>query len=332
MDPLSQAVLGASASQSIAQKETIVVATIMGLLAGMSPDLDALIRSPTDPLLFLEYHRQFTHSLIFIPFGALICAAILHPLIGQKRGLQFRFSLLFCLIGYATHALLDTCTTYGTQLFWPFSSQRLAWNTISIIDPLFTLPVFGLVVLAARKKLPVFGRFALIWAIIYPTIGLLQRDRAEAIGWEIARERGHKPIQLEAKPSFGNLLLWKVVYETKEHFYVDAVRAGIKIKKFTGNSVQKLVIERDLPWLNLQSQQAKDIERFRWFSNNYIAKDPKFPNRIIDIRYSMIPNQIDPLWSLQVSPEALVNQHADYIVTRERSDSKLAIFKNMLFY
>jgi len=331
MDPLSQAVLGASATQSIATQKTIVAATILGLLSGMAPDLDTFIRSSSDPLLFLEYHRQFTHSLIFIPLGALICAAILHPLIGKRRGLKFTQTLLFCILGYATHALLDSCTNYGTQLLWPFTDQRLAWNTISIIDPLFTLPILGLIILAARKKTPILGRIALAWAITYPTIGLIQKDRAEQLGWEIAKERGHKPIKLEAKPSFGNLLVWKTVYETEDRFYVDAARVGYQGKTFKGDSVEKLVIERDLPWLNLDSQQAKDIERFRWFSNNYIAKDPNIPNRIIDIRYSMVPNQINALWSLELSPKALVDQHAKYIINRERSDSQLRIFKNMLF-
>ena len=38
----------------------------------MAPDLDVLFQSPTDPILFLEFHRQFTHSLVFIPIGALL--------------------------------------------------------------------------------------------------------------------------------------------------------------------------------------------------------------------------------------------------------------------
>jgi len=36
---------------------------MLGFLSGMAPDLDILIRSSTDPLLSLEYHRQFTHFL-----------------------------------------------------------------------------------------------------------------------------------------------------------------------------------------------------------------------------------------------------------------------------
>ncbi len=46
----------------------------------MAADLDVLIKSSTDPLLALEYHRHFTHSLLFIPVGALVCTLLLRPL------------------------------------------------------------------------------------------------------------------------------------------------------------------------------------------------------------------------------------------------------------
>ena len=73
MDPLSQGVLGASLPQASSNRQQVAIAGVFGFLAGMAPDLDVLIRSSTDPLLFLEYHRQFTHSLIFIPVGGLLC-------------------------------------------------------------------------------------------------------------------------------------------------------------------------------------------------------------------------------------------------------------------
>ena len=112
--------------------------TFIGALAGMAPDLDVLIRSNTDPLLFLEYHRQFTHSLLFIPLGSLLCALVFWKTIG--RGINFSTVWLAAFLGYLTHGLLDACTTYGTLLLWPFSDARIAWNTIAVIDPLFTLP------------------------------------------------------------------------------------------------------------------------------------------------------------------------------------------------
>ena len=70
MDPLSQAVVGAAVPQSFAPRQHLGTITLLGALAGMAPDLDVLIRSSTDPLLFLEYHRQFTHSFFFIPLAA----------------------------------------------------------------------------------------------------------------------------------------------------------------------------------------------------------------------------------------------------------------------
>ncbi len=200
MDPLTQGVLGAALPQASVSKKTVAIAGIVGFLSGMAADLDVLIRSTTDPLLFLEYHRQFTHSLVFIPIGGMLCALFLHALFGRRAGLSFKQSYIYCTLGYATHALLDACTTYGTMLFWPFSDMRVAWNTISIIDPLFTLPILTLVVLAGYRKRIWFGRVALLWAFAYMGLGVWQRNAAIDMGYEIAFARGHAPLRLEAKP------------------------------------------------------------------------------------------------------------------------------------
>lgn len=331
MDPLTQGVLGATLPQAATKNGRYAAsAGLFGFLAGMSADLDVLIRSSTDPLLFLEYHRQFTHSLVFIPFGGVICALILHKLLGKRRGLSFRQSWLFCTLGYATHALLDACTTYGTMLLWPFSDARFAWNTISIIDPLFTLPLLLAVVLAARRRRPFYARLGLAWACIYMALGLLQRNEAVEMGYALAAERGHQPMRLEAKPSFANILVWKIVYETGDRYYVDAVRAGLAPRVFSGDSLQKLDIDRDMPWLDHRSQQARDIERFRWFSNGYIARDPLFENRIIDIRYSMIPNEVAPLWSIELRREAGRDEHAAYRVHRDVGGNRAALMWSMV--
>lgn len=331
MDPLTQGVLGAALPQaSAARGKRVATAGLLGFLAGMAADLDVLIRSSSDPLLFLEYHRQFTHSLIFIPVGGLICAALLHLVLGRKRGLEFRQSWLYCTLGYATHALLDACTTYGTMLFWPFSDVRIAWNTISVIDPLFTLPLLLAVVLAGKRSRPLFARLGLLWACCYMALGLWQRNEAMEMGYALAAQRGHTPLRLEAKPSFANILVWKTVYETHDKYHVDAVRASVAPRVFRGNSVDKLDIPRDLPWLQQDSQQARDIERFRWFSNGYIARDPRFPNRVIDIRYSIIPNELAPLWSIELRPGASSDEHAAYLVHRDAGGGRASKMWQML--
>jgi len=330
MDPLTQGVLGAAFPQATSAPRHAASAGLLGFLAGMAADLDVLIQSSSDPLLFLEYHRQFTHSLVFIPVGGMICAVLLHGLIGRRRSLSFRQTWLFCTLGYATHALLDACTTYGTMLFWPFSDTRIAWNTISIIDPLFTIPLLVAVLLAARRRKPVYARVALCWALCYMALGLWQRNEAVDMGNALAAQRGHSPLRLEAKPSFANILVWKIVYETDDRFYVDAVRAGLAPRVFKGASVQKLDVDRDIPWLERGSQQARDIERFRWFSNGYIARDPVYANRVIDIRYSMIPNEVAPLWSIELRPEAGRGEHAAYLVHRDTGGGRFTRMWNML--
>ena len=76
MDPISQGVVGGIFSQSLSRKTEERLASITGFLAGMTADLDVLIKSEADPLLTIQYHRHFTHCLLFIPIGGLICATI----------------------------------------------------------------------------------------------------------------------------------------------------------------------------------------------------------------------------------------------------------------
>jgi inner membrane protein len=329
MDPVSQAVLGASAAQSGADARQMRVAAAVGILGGMAPDLDVLIRSPADPLLFLEYHRHFTHALLFIPVGSLLVAVLCHALFA-RRYLDFRKTWFYAALGYATHGVLDACTTYGTQLLWPFSDARIAWNLVSVIDPLFTLPVLALVLLSVLRRSRRAAVIALAWSIVYPLLGLVQRERAEAVGLEQALARGHAPVRLEAKPSFANILLWKVVYETEDRFHVDTVRAGFSPRFYAGESVPVLDVAAHFPWLSPDSQQARDIERFRWFSNGYIALHPRDPLQVIDMRYSMVPNEIEPLWTIRLDPRAGREAHVEYLASRDAGGDRLQRFREML--
>ena len=330
MDPLTQGLVGASLALSASKKQHLVVAGSLGLLAGMAPDLDLLIRSTKDPLLFLEFHRQFTHSLFFIPIGSFICALILHPLIAKKGGLSFKQSWWYCGLGYATHGLLDACTSYGTQLLWPFTDTRYSWSTVSVIDPLFTLPILFTLILGLMKRNPWYPRIAVVWALVYLTFGMYQRDRAEEAGWALAEARRHTPQRLEAKPTFANTLVWKVIYETEHHYHVDAIRAGRSIKTYTGESIAKLNVAADFPWLDPASQQAKDIERFRWFSDGFIARDPNKGLRVIDVRYSIVPNEINALWGIELSEIADKGTHAEYTTHRDSSQQSRQAFIEML--
>ena len=327
MDPLSQGTVGAAFAQSVANKNNIFKISVIGFLAGLAPDLDILIKSPTDPILFLEYHRQFTHSLFFIPFGSLIVALILFPFV--KSSMSMKTVYYASLLGYATHGLLDSCTSYGTQLFWPFSNERVTWNNISIIDPLFTIPALILVVIAIKTKKKIFSFFSIGWIIFYLSLGFIQYERALLAAVELAQVRGHSPERLTLKPSFGNLILWKSIYQHKETFYVDAIRAAQSSTWCTGESIRVFDYQYHLPNLEKESQQKKDIERFRWFSQDYLGYD-KERNIVTDVRYSMIPNQIASMWGLMIDEQRGVSEHAIWWTSRSLDQSQIDLFKNML--
>ncbi len=367
MDPITQGALGATAGQIIKKNGKVLPISLMGALAAMSPDLDVLIRSSEDPLLSLEFHRQFTHSLLFIPYGALICAVLLHALIGRRHGLKFWHSYGICLLGYGTHALLDACTTYGTLLLWPLSLERFAWNTIAVVDFFYTLPILFALALGLKYQSPWPARIAVFWVFFYPYLGHIQKEKAEEAAKyhldKLSRSHFEKALvqpelnllrydkikSLGAKPSMSNIVLWKIVYEAEGRFHVDAIRVGIfqdaqDSTYYPGDSVEKLDIGRDLSWLDPDSQQAKDLERFSWFSMDFVAVDksnftPKHNNdtdeqdavRIMDIRYSMIPNEIKPLWSIELNRSASDKEHVSFENHRDTSSEVRQRFFDMLF-
>ena len=258
-----------------------------------------------------------------MPIGGLICASIFWVLlhyIFNKTNLSFIKVYLFSTAGYITHGLLDSCTSYGTQLFWPFSNERVAWNNVSIIDPIFTLTLLVLVIFAITKRSIRISYVAAFFTVSYLSLGVIQEQRASDVAQQLAGSRGHDALNLSVKPSFGNLIVWKSIYEHHGRYYVDAIRIIDTASIFEGDSTPKLEINRDLPWLNKVSQQADDIERFRWFSADHLALDPNDPYRIIDMRYSMLPNKLEGLWGIKLSPYAHSAQHIRWTANRSVSD------------
>jgi inner membrane protein len=328
MDPLTQGTIGAVLPQTFGKKNLGLIA-MLGFLSGMAPDLDIFIHSASDPLLFLEYHRQFTHSIIFIPFGGLVCASFLYLLFKKISTFNFKETWLYSTLGYGTHGLIDACTSYGTLLFWPFSDVRVAWNHISIIDPLFTLPILLFVIIAIVKKNNIYAKIGVVWATSYLLLGMYLHTIALNFGKGIAEERGQDIIRIQAKPSFGNLILWKIIYETNNHFHVDAINLLFD-EIIEGESINKLNLEKDFPWLEKGSQQYKDVERFRWFSNNFLAVNPTNSDQIIDIRYSEIPNEIGGLWGIQLDPKKLRQEHVSFVSMRDVSIKRFEILKSMI--
>ena len=158
----------------------------------------------------------------------------------------------------------------------------------------------------------------------------MQHQRALSAAESIVNHRQHEPTRLEVKPGFANLLVWKALYEYEGRYYVDAVRVGFTPTYFPGESAAKFNPARDFPFLAPTSQQAKDIERFRWFSDDWLALDDLDPFLIVDMRYSQIPNEIKGLWGIKVSPDHPTDAHIRWTIQRTTSQTDLQRFWHQL--
>ncbi|HET7160256.1 MAG TPA: metal-dependent hydrolase [Burkholderiales bacterium] len=283
----------------------------------MLPDADVFIRSNTDPLVTLEYHRQFTHSFLAAPVGALIVAVALWLLTRRRPG----FGSLYwpALAGYVSALLLDACTSYGTQLLWPFMDRRFAASIVAVVDPVVTLILLIGIVIALRRADARPALLAIGFMLAYLGAGAWQHERAQAVIEQVAARRGHVIAKHEVKPTLGNLLLWRSVYLTGNEFVVDAVRVGLISDPvlYPGGQVRR-VQPRDLvPPLTRNSVQAQDVARFATVSEGYLARHPTRPSVIGDVRYSMLPDSTLPLWGIEI------------VATRESQHVALHSFRNL---
>lgn len=303
MDPLTHGIAGAIVSQSLARRDEFKYASLTGALSAMSADLDIFIHSSQDPLMVVDFHRHFTHSLFFVPIGGIICAFILWLLLRKK--IPFKRLAIYSLVAYPTAGLLDTCNSYGVSLLWPLYDARISWNIISVIDPLFTLPLAVIAIAAIRKRSVNIARIGILFAILYLLTGMYQKDRVENYITDLADSRGHHAERLFVHPTLGNLILWRSIYEHEGIYYVDAVRAGVfsGMKLYNGESIDKFDAQTDIEKINGREGLYEDIMRFDHFTLGYMVISPDHANVISDLRYSPVPNSTKPLWGIRIAPE-----------------------------
>ena len=325
MDVVTQGLLGGVLAQSAARKEERKAASVIGILAGMLADADILIRSSVDPLLTIEYHRHFSHSLFFIPIGALIAFLLLWPFIRHRLSAWRLY--FFCLLGYSMSGVLDAFTSYGTHLLWPLSEQRISFNIISIIDPVFTVILLVTFILGLRLQGQRTAVVGLLLCVAYLGLGFLQLQRAQEEAHNLAAMRGHVTQQHVVKPTLANMVLWRSVYIANERIHVDALRVGLTGSRqvFAGESVPLFQLPRNIS----TSVLKEDIQRFTVFSDGYVGLDPEQENVLGDIRYSMLPVSARPLWGIIIDTTR-PQQHAEYRFFRNNSEQVRKTFLNLL--
>ena len=152
MDSITQAALGAAFGEITLGRYVGKKGMLLGAAVATIPDLDVVLYLFYDKFEMLSIHRGFSHSIVFSIVGSLLLSSILSRVVFIKIIPFYRLWLFNWLVLF-THIILDAFTAYGTQLFLPFSDCRFGWDSINVVDPVYTIPlILGLLGTIFFKK------------------------------------------------------------------------------------------------------------------------------------------------------------------------------------
>jgi inner membrane protein len=339
MDPITHGLIGASLSASASalflthhrswsSSPSLRSAALVGGISAMLPDLDVFIQSASDPLLQLEFHRQFTHSLLFLPLGALLAVTLCWWIV--RNHLNVKQTYIFSFLGMSTAGLVDVMTSYGVQWFWPLSEARISWNVIAVFDPLCTLGIAMLLGWGLYRKRHLFAGLALAWATLFFLFGWIQQGRAERQAQILIQQRNHISEQLVVKPTIANQILWSIRYTYRDTLYADAVHLlPFAEPKIYRGTTQPLLEPSEAFDSLTGSVLYNDIKRFSRLSNEIIIRHPVYPDVIGDGRYAMLPTSTNPLWGIRIDTTQ-PDQHVAFETFRDASAQVRKKYRDML--
>ncbi len=301
MDSITQAVLGAAVGQAGFHKSLGRKALLWGALIGMAPDLDVLIRSPSDPFLNLIHHRGVTHSLWFGPvFGPVIGYALwrfyskIHPL-SSWVGLGI-WALL-------THPLLDVFTVYGTQLLAPFSSHRFSFSGVSVIDPIYTgilslCLVFGVIKWRQKYLASMMAYGGLLITSGYLFWGVQQNDTALLLAEKQLQEAHVKPSQIRAYTTLFQLFLRRIVAHVDNQVWIGF------ISTWKPETIIWKKVDQPSTSLSRPLEETREGKLMEWFtSHEYTyALSPQEQGHLLemyDSRFGLPGSTLLGIWGIQ---------------------------------
>lgn len=303
MDSLTQIVLGAACGEVVLGKKAGNRAMLWGAIGGTIPDLDVLSNLVTDEMTALAFHRGISHSFFFAFTAPLALGWLVHRLYRKRRPGETSYRDWVMLFFWAifTHPLLDSCTTYGTQLFQPFWDYRVAFNNISVVDPIYTLPFLILLVLAMRQYRDKPLRRWLTWAgigissayLAFTGVNKLRIDRIFERSLE-AQQIAH--TRFTASPTIFNNILWQGVAEGDTAFY-----HGFYSFFDTSSRIDSFTVIPKNHFLLGGLEEERDVQIIQWFSDGYynVIRREDGALQLNDLRYGSMDGTFD--------------QHTDYI-------------------
>jgi inner membrane protein len=271
MDSLTQIVLGAAVAEAVAGRKMGAKAALWGAIAGTIPDLDVFLTAFFHPIDAALMHRGFSHSMLFALIAGPVLGWLVHRLYKKKYEQKTWIWLFF--LGIITHPILDMFTNYGTEFLWPFN-YRITFNTVFVIDPLYTVPFMICVLIALFLKRDSYWRSRINWIGIYYSSayllwGVIVKLTILSDSKTYFSENGLKTRNAMVTPMPLTSFYWMVLVEDKTNYYV-----GYKsiFYPFNPNDIDTIA-KHKMPLNTLKWPETNYTKRLKFISNGYYTTE-----------------------------------------------------------
>ena len=223
MDSLTQIVLGGAVGEVVLGKKVGNWAVFWGAVAGTIPDLDVFSNYFVDTVQANEWHRGFSHSIIFCVLMAPLLGWLVAKIHKRKEVSWKAWTILF-FMALITHPLLDAHTAWGTQLFWPLD-YKVAYKNIFVIDPLYTLPFLLFLIIAMcfhreDKKRRFYNKLGLIVSSLYMLLTISFKGITYHQFTDSLKAQGIEYQTIQTRPTPLNSVLWSANVETDNAYLI----------------------------------------------------------------------------------------------------------------
>ncbi len=291
MDSLTQIVLGAACGEAVLGKKIGNKALLFGAIGGTIPDLDVFIGRflHNNEIQAMAFHRGFMHSLLFAFIGCFFFGWITYKLYNtnkRKETTKLKDWVLLFFWAIFTHPILDCFTPYGTQLFAPFTDYRVAFNTISVADPLYTVPfLISILVLMFYNRTKTqrtwWLKAGIYLSSTYMLFTVFNKIYVDNVFEKSFKKAGISYQRFSAQPTILNNILWYAVAETENNYHITYYSL------FDESDISEKIINVNKNH-DLVDMSDENLQTLAWFSNNYfnLSKKEKIGTyKYVDLRY-----------------------------------------------
>ncbi|PKD42635.1 metal-dependent hydrolase [Rhodohalobacter barkolensis] len=271
MESITQATLGAAVGEAILGKKAGYRAAAWGVALGTLPDLDIIVNPFVDNVIELQTHRGFTHSIVFC-FLAAPVAGVLIDKIHKTLGIGWKRWSVMAFFTFLTHIFIDLPTTYGTQIWMPFTNTPYTLDSLFIIDPLFTLPLLsGLLISLFMRRDSNVRRYTnlagLSLATLYMFWGYGIKSHVHSVFESSFKNQYGSYEKIKTTPNGPSTFIWTGYIEKNDTLYnsVYSIFDDDKLLQFTAIPKNSELIE---PYLN-----DRALETLLWFSRGYYTAE-----------------------------------------------------------